>query len=564
MPGFTHDLRARRQLGRYDTPRPLSQAISDWAIRSANDKILEPSSGSGVFVQSIVHRLKGLYCVNPKCQVWACDIDPGACKATTQETGIAIDHMWQGDFLSFADRDGIRGVKFDCIVGNPPYVSLHRMNKIQRQDAIALSKRLGMNIGGKSSLWAYFVLASLHALRENGRLGMILPQALIHADYSRDLLQYVSGQFTQCILLSIRERCFQSSGADERIVILLGDCYRAETKPNEIFLHESADVSNAQRFLAAISKRQVETLPRLNGNVISHFIPLHRGDNIDLINVPQSQALGDFAEIRIGVVTGDNKFFLLSEHQRRKLRIPLSAVIPLLPRFQFCNGLILNQKEWEQLCAKGNKCWLLLPEEDEHRKTVLRYLETYPKEKLSNNATFRKRKTWFRTVIGYPPDAFLRYMGNRGPRVAIAGYGVTCTNTIHRLYFKKHISVIKRKAIVLALHSSFSQLSAELEGRTYGSGVLKLEPSEALRIRVIVPEFPSEERVNICFRNAEDKLINGNYTGASQIIDEWLEEEIPALKQKVKLSHLRAYISAAVNRRSGDTWSLRESIKIVK
>jgi hypothetical protein len=50
--------------------------------------------------------------------------------------------------------------------------------------------------------------------------------------------------------------------------------------------------------------------------------------------------------------------------------------------------------------------------------------------------------------------------------------------------FKGTVTKANQRAVCLALHSTYSQLSAEFEGRQYGSGVLKLEPSEAKRLRV--------------------------------------------------------------------------------
>jgi hypothetical protein len=40
-------------------------------------------------------------------------------------------------------------------------------------------------------------------------------------------------------------------------------------------------------------------------------------------------------------------------------------------------------------------------------------------------------------------------------------------------------------------HSSLSLLSVEVEGRSYGGGILKLEPSEMARVRVAVPPLES-------------------------------------------------------------------------
>jgi hypothetical protein len=99
-----------------------------------------------------------------------------------------------------------------------------------------------------------------------------------------------------------------------------------------------------------------------------------------------------------------------------------------------------------------------------------------------------KRLHWQVPVLGEPPDAFFRYMGKVGPRMVLNDAGYFCTNTIHRVFFSKGVSTAVQRAICLSLHSSYSQLYAEFEGRQYGSGVLKFEPSETKRLLFAINE----------------------------------------------------------------------------
>lgn len=87
------------------------------------------------------------------------------------------------------------------------------------------------------------------------------------------------------------------------------------------------------------------------------------------------------------------------------------------------------------------------------------------------------------------PDAFFPVMHHWGPRLVLNPYGFTNTNTIHRVYFPEAMDDVSRKLIAISLLTSFSQLSAELVGRRYGSGVLKHEPREAEKIRMLLPKL---------------------------------------------------------------------------
>jgi adenine-specific DNA-methyltransferase len=556
----------RRGLGRYDTPRPLSQALVDWAVRCPTDEVLEPSSGCGVFVASVIHRLRFLGQARPEQQIWACDIDPLACAQTACSNNLHRKHIWNADFLSLVDRDGFAKRKFDCIAGNPPYISLHRMQSGQRKRAIAAAKRIGFTIDKRASLWAYFAVAATQALRDGGRLALILPESILHADYARGMLQEVGRYFARCLLVSIRERCFAPDGAAERVVIFLGEDFQATPAAAEILLREFVTAQEAGRFLETFTPESAATLPRLNGHAVPHLLPELLDVAINLTQIPASSTLGDFAEIKIGVVTGANEFFLLTELERKKWKLSPSTVVPVLPRFQFCKGLAFRKSDWERLVNAGEKCWLLSPSVRDTSDAVVGYMRRFPKKDREENRTFAKRRPWYSPQLGEEPDAFLRYMGAFGPRLALARCEATCTNTVHRVYFKKDVVALRRKAIALSLHSSFSQLSAEFEGRAYGSGVLKLEPSEAKRLRLLLPQKLDAESLYKCFAVAEGQIARGKIQAAAAEIDEWLYTSIPMLNKILPLPNLRRWLNASVERRVGYPQALRarQSVKMTE
>ena len=541
----------RRRLGRYDTPRPLSQAVADWAIRSPTDEILEPSSGSGVFVASALHRLSCLRCSRPQDQVWACDVDSEAVEETVRGTGLARDHMWHGDFLSAIGASGARGRRFDCVIGNPPFVSLHSMEREQRAEAYAAVRRLGVALDRKASLWAYFVAAGVHSLRPGGRLAMVVPQCALHAGYARALLTDVGRSFKRILLLGIRERCFLSAGAGERVVLLLGEGRQDVVRAPEILLHESADVCAAQQFLVNAALGPPETLPRLDGHSVPHLLLGSQSPLLDLAWVPCSHALGDLADITIGVVTGANDFFLLTEAQRKWHHLPESSLVRVLPSFRFCKGLAFSSRDWAGMRGRGERCWLLFPRENESRRSVLRYLARFPQPTRETNITFGKRTPWFRVDLGRRPDAFMQYMGTAAPRLALAAPNTTCTNTVHRVHFRECTGRLERTAIAISLLSTFSQLSAEFEGRPYRSGALKLEPCEARRVRFLVPRPLSGAKIEACREHVDRLMRAGDTASATSSVDEWLYESIPGLASVLPLESLREALRDTVERRMG-------------
>jgi tRNA1(Val) A37 N6-methylase TrmN6 len=520
-------------------------------VRSAADEVLEPSSGSGVFILSVARRLRQLGQKTPIQQLWACDIDPVACAQTRQSSGLSEEHVWNADFLDLVGRDGVKGHKFDCVVGNPPYVSLHRMSDYQRRRAKGAADRLNLAVGRRASLWAYFLSIAAHVLRPNGRVAFILPESILHAEYAIAMVRTFATNFAQCSLVSVRERCFVPDGAAERVVILLADGFRSSARPTEISLHECLTADSAVTFLSGLRNGKKSSLTTLNGHAVPHLLPLTKKSTIELSTAPGSHPFGEFADIKIGVVTGADDFFLLSEDERRKLKLRRSWLVPVIPRFQECRGLAYRRQDWGKLLTRGERCWMLSPSLSLSSAALRSYLGTFPSGRKKENRTFAKRKLWYAPILGRKAHAFLRYMGAAGPRLAFARFDCNCTNVIHRVYFCASVAPLKRKAIVLSLHSSFSQLSAEFEGRAYGSGVLKLEPSETRRLRLLLPAKLNRNRIDQCFEAVDRELRKGNVVTATAFVDEWLYQSIPRLEAAIPRQRLKSILDQSIQRRLG-------------
>ena len=111
-------------------------------------------------------------------------------------------------------------------------------------------------------------------------------------------------------------------------------------------------------------------------------------------------------------------------------------------------------------------------------------------------------------------------MCDHGPRLTLNPANTTSTNTIHRVYFHDNVDDIRRKAIAISILTTVTQLSAELIGRSYGSGVLKLEPNEARRIDIVLPDVLDVERVGKIFIDVDKLLREGKTKEARLLADE--------------------------------------------
>jgi hypothetical protein len=120
-----------------------------------------------------------------------------------------------------------------------------------------------------------------------------------------------------------------------------------------------------------------------------------------------------------------------------------------------------------------------------------------------------ERACWWRPRIGPPPDAFLTYLNDRLPRLALNRARALCTNNLHRVIFRDPVAVG-------AFYNAATLLSIELGGRVLGDGALKLEPGDASRI--LLPRGAKDplDAVDRALRSGDETLairIAGDATG---------------------------------------------------
>lgn len=512
----------KKKNGIFYTPDVATRILARWAIRNIDDNVIEPSFGGCGFLAAACDQLIALGNTAPAARLYGCDLDAAAFDYLARLFSGKHDlkHFIQGDFLNLSPSD-FHEFRFDVVIGNPPYVSLHNMSVEQRTTARSSAESRFASLSKKASLWAYFILHSMTFMKTGGRMAWVLPGSFLHAEYAVALREKLGSCFRRSVAIQLEERLFLSEGTEESSVILLCEGYQDE-RPTPIRIVRAVDLNDLQRVIAAWTE---EKLPGADFYGPAQLALLGEGIRRDWHAAADRNAgrLKDYMTFRIGIVTGASRFFVMNERAAESEHLPADVLHPVVARFAHCRGLELNAADWKQLRSGGARCLLFSsPETKDPAGSVATYLMRYPEEDRTTNKTFQKRTLWHEPYDGQTPDAFFSAMQSEGPTLVLNTAGVACTNTLYRVVFHDDVTNERRRALAISLQSTMSQLSAEIEGRSYGSGGLKLEPSEAGRVLVWLPNSLESSLVSTFFSSVDMCLRSGDRVGARRIADELL------------------------------------------
>jgi adenine-specific DNA-methyltransferase len=480
-----------KALGSFYTDAQIAEFLVWWAIRSAQDRVMDPSFGGGVFLRAACERIANLG-GQPATAVFGVEIDPEVCASITAELtgefGVGTENLILSDF--FRVERAMEG-SVDVVVGNPPFVRYQRFSGEARQQALKRAAEQGVRLTELSSSWAPFLIYSIAMLKRRGRLAMVVPSEIGHAAYARPILEHLYRSFGEVTFLTFRKKLFPDLSEDT--LLLLAD---DKGLPPAVFLRRDlahsgllAPLQSQGRLPLPDTERiDAQSLARGKERLIEYAIPkgareLYR----ELRERPFTHRLGELADVGIGYVTGANNFFHPEATEIQLWGIPDTFLRPAVRRGRSLSGLRFTASDWRDALKLGEAGYLLyIPAEADLPETVRDYLASGEAKGVSKTYKCRTRSPWFRVPHVYKPDAFLSYMSGDTVRLVANDFGAVAPNSLHILRLHRH-TALTSDVLAALWQTSLTRLSAEVEGHALGGGMLKLEPTEAENVIVAVP-----------------------------------------------------------------------------
>lgn len=496
----------RRLLGSYYTPDDLAMVLVRWALADGDGPILDPSYGGCAFLEAAARVLSERDPSSSGGRVYGVDIDP-ICADTARDSDLLInDHCIKADFLDTSSGD-LPGSPYAAIVGNPPYVRHHWITGDQRESARAVAAESAVPLPATASLWAYFLLHSLRFLAAGGRLAMLVPEAILQTDYAVPLRKMLAERFEQSRLIHIRDRQFENT--DEAVVALACSGFGGNGEVETLAVDS---VENIRSVLLDASEctGHCAPFPPATGEAGAAGIAV-------LERIRQSDVavrLEELASIKVGVVTGANQHFIRSREDLDSLEVPASCRHGIVSRTRWLKGLEFTENDHEALVDAGAAALLARPRDAEDDLLVDSWIQEGVTAGIDGRYKCALRSDWFRIDLPSLPDAFATCARAGSPLLVLNRDVCLNTNAIHSVCWKSSLKIAPEAVAVGFLTSAVSAW-AELRGRRYGGGVLKMEPGTLKRLPV-----PLVDGAEDAFENIDRLLRDGREEEARSAADD--------------------------------------------
>lgn len=487
--------------GVFYTPPALADFLVKPLINTSDQAVLDPSYGEGALLLA-AERSGKEYKNNAQINLYGCDIQP--INGLLQHLPEA--NLKEIDFFDFPTEN-----VFQTIIMNPPYVRHHIQNLANIEKYRAICPELKI-ISNKADLWAYFLIKAVSHLEKDGNIGAILPWAFLQADYAKPLRIWLSEIFREIKTVAISNKYFEK--ADERVVVLWLKGYGTRC--------ESIKIASSKNIESKIS---YAILPV--NNWTSDRVFYSGVNNLEQIISRYKSEFGftefsTHADVKIGVVSGAVDYFIMSRAEARKIGFRSQRLIPILTKSEeFAEYIRIGRKKLNVLVALKANDHLLYSN----------FIKNGIENKINLRSHSVARNPWYSVKVGSVPDAFFHYRITKLPYLFPNHAKVQCTNSIHRVYFKD-ITDIEMKWIIVSMLSIPSQLSVEINSKTYGRGILKIEP-KSLKNSIIIKR--NDSKINPIYDQIIQLLSVGDKDGASQIASDFVFKAI-GIPQDLRLS----------------------------
>jgi adenine-specific DNA-methyltransferase len=537
-----NQLSADKLRGGFYSPPRLVRACLDRVAALTGDrqslKVLEPSAGDGAFVRGLAHHDLGARVS----EVTAVEVNVEEAAKCSATLGGA---PFSGTVIADSILNGARShlLTYDAAVGNPPFVRFQFLSFEDRQGAVAVANESGLALGGVSNLWIPVLLTALTRLTPGGVFAFIVPAEIFTGMSAGNVRKWLANHVEALQVDLFPTGSFPS--VLQEVVVVSGKTFLSLP-------------SNHIPKLRVVEHLTSGTLDWIHG--IDEAMPtwtrylLTPGQLCaleEMASLSEFRRFSDVARLTVSTVTGANEYFSVDDHLLSVNSLETWA-LPLLPRIRHANGLVFDEQDHKALNQIECRRWLLnfaaeLPS-PEQNALAHNYLCEGEDQGLHLRYKTRIRSPWYRVPVVRPGTLLLSKRSHRYPRLVLNAAGVVTTDTIYQGGMTPAF-IGQEPDLVAGFHNTATLLTAEIEGRSFGGGVLELVPTEIGRLTV---PLVSELARSLSYLDTHVRTVGSDSESLVQKTDELLVRTISGLTSDV-LDRLREARTSLLQRRMDRT-----------
>ena len=472
----------RNRQGQFATPPSLATDI----IRASLDmlppcesiRFLDPAFGTGSFYSALLRLLPTGHIRRAE----GFEIDEhygGDARGLWAETNLQLT---VSDFFDLVvpmkDED-----KANLLVCNPPYVRHHHFSLTTKEHLQRLvGKNIGLRLNGLAGLYCYFMLHAHNWLANGGLACWLVPSEFMDVNYGREVKRYLRERVT---LLRIHRFDVRDVQFDDALVSSVVVWFK-QSLPQK---HDSV----AFTFGGSLSPPTNSTLIPL-----SELKPDFKWSKLAMRCASQKVSekrttLSDLFQIKRGLATGANSFFILSPEECVRNDIPKEFLIPILPSPRYLDSDEVTADRFGNP-KLGKKLFLLdckLNEEKikANHPGLWTYLESGKGQGIHMGYICAHRSPWYSQENRPASPLLCTYMGrsdtktSRAFRFILNHSQARAANVYLLLYPRPSVlsAINENPDFLTTLWKALNSIPIEMliqNGRSYGGGLHKLEPSE--------------------------------------------------------------------------------------
>ena len=472
----------RNVMGQFATPRALALDILQQASNYCPEyeiRFLDPAIGTGAFFSA----LRSVFPSDRVIEARGYEVDP--------HYGEPAKKLWSGSGLDIRLEDftqvdpNTNDSSFNLIICNPPYVRHHHLhNEVKKSLYTRARTETGIEISGLAGLYCYFIALSHRWMAPGALACWLIPSEFMDVNYGVAVKQYL----LDCVsLLHIHRFDPKDVQFGDALVSSTVVWFRNEKPANHCNIRMtyggSATSPGTERLVSVRELRVARKWSRLPYS-----------SSRQTVEVP---TVGDFFQVKRGIATGDNSFFILKKEEIDRRNLPWTMFRPILPSPRNLESDEVESDESGMPMLEPSlfllDCQHPLEIVEQEYPELWQYLEEGRERGVSDRYVCSHRSPWYAQENRPAAHFVCTYLGRvskngNSPFRFILNHSLaTAPNVYLMLYPNDSVAetLTQDDSVQRKTWRALRNISPQAlfdEGRVYGGGLHKLEPRELANV----------------------------------------------------------------------------------